>query len=167
MGPGSPWTALRDSVQRDLADLPGLSGTGLSTRMQAHISRMRRMMVLGLGMMNGGGWATMPGGCGMFGSLAHMSPARAQGMWVMHGRMSTEMLDAVIANLRGRGIEPSPQWLALRDSVQADMVVLPQLGGDSLRARMLVHADRMHGLLGMQLQAMGMHMGPMGMGCPW
>ena len=167
MGPGSPWTALRDSVQRDLAELPGLSGTGLSTRMSAHIDRMRRMMVLGMGMMNGGGWAAMPGGCGMFSTVGHMSPAHAQWMWAMHGRMWPEMLAAMTANLRSRGIEPGPQWFALRDSVQADMGVLPRLTGDGLRARMLAHADRMHRLMGMQVQAMGMHMGPMGMGCPW
>ena len=167
MGPGSPWMALRDSVQRDLAELEGLSGTSLSTRMQSHLDRMRRMMVLGMGMMSGGGWGTMPGGCGMFNSLGHMSPAQAQGMWAMHGRMSGQMLDAMMANLRGYGIAPSRQWLALRDSVQADLAVLPKLSGDTLRARMLAHADRMHRLMGMQVQAIGMQPGPWGMGCPW
>jgi hypothetical protein len=32
---------------------------------------------------------------------------------------------------------------------------------------MLAHADRMHRLMAMQTQAMGMPMGPMGIGCRW
>ena len=63
MGPGSPWTSLHDSIQNDLSTMPGLSGKDLAALSQAHIERMRRMMVLGMGMMPGGGWATMPGGC--------------------------------------------------------------------------------------------------------
>lgn len=43
--PGTPeWTALRDSVRQDLADLPGLKGQALSTRMRAHADRVRRLM---------------------------------------------------------------------------------------------------------------------------
>lgn len=167
MGPGSPWMSLHDSVQRDLAELPGLSGTDLTARMQAHVDRMRRMMVLGMGMMPGGGWATMPGGCGMYNSVGHMAPAHAQWMWSMHTRMWRQMLDAMTANLESQGIARIPQWRALRDSVSGDLAALPKLTGDSLRSRMLAHTDRMQRLLGMQVQAMGMHMGPMGMGCPW
>ena len=44
MQPDAAWTALTDSVRRDLAELPGLSGNPLKSRMQAHIGRMRRMM---------------------------------------------------------------------------------------------------------------------------
>jgi len=51
MKPDSAWTALSDSLRQDLADLPGLSGTALSTRMQAHTERMRRMMAMHEGMM--------------------------------------------------------------------------------------------------------------------
>ena len=88
-------------------------------------------------------------------------------MWAMHGRMSGQMVNAMMANMRGRGVAPSSEWLALRDSVQRDVAELPKLQGDGLRRRMLVHADRMHRLMGMQVQAMGMRMGPMGMGCRW
>ena len=49
--PDSAWTALADSLRRDLADLPGLSGESLSSRMVAHIGRMRRMMTRHRGMM--------------------------------------------------------------------------------------------------------------------
>lgn len=49
--PDSAWTALADSVRRDLADLPGLSGESLRSRMDAHIGRMRRMMAMHRGML--------------------------------------------------------------------------------------------------------------------
>ncbi|HEX7335870.1 MAG TPA: hypothetical protein VF252_01580 [Gemmatimonadales bacterium] len=43
--PGSPeWTALADSVKRDLAELPGLSGQQLPARMRAHTDRVRRLI---------------------------------------------------------------------------------------------------------------------------
>ncbi|MEO8636079.1 MAG: hypothetical protein ABI587_12450 [Gemmatimonadales bacterium] len=51
MQPDAAWTALADSVRRDLTDLPGLSGEGLTTRMQAHVARMQRMMGMHEGMM--------------------------------------------------------------------------------------------------------------------
>jgi hypothetical protein len=167
MAPGSPWTALRDSIQADLSVMPRLSGRDLAARRSAHIDRMRRMMVLGMGMMGGGGWATMPGGCGMLDSVGRMSASQAQWMWTMHSQMSGQMINAMMANMRGRGVTPSPRWLALRDSAQADMAELPKLTGDSLRSRMQVHADRMHRLMGMQVEAMGMPVGPMGMSCQW
>lgn len=51
MTPDAAWTALSDSLRRDLADLPGLSGEQLGSRMQAHIQQMRRMMALHKEMM--------------------------------------------------------------------------------------------------------------------
>jgi predicted outer membrane protein len=39
MRPDSSWTALVDSVKRDLAELPSLSGRALETRVQAHVRR--------------------------------------------------------------------------------------------------------------------------------
>lgn len=165
MGPGSPWMTLRDSIQRDLTTMPGLSGKDLTAMREAHIDRMRRMMVLGMGMMPGGAWGSMPGGCGMLDSMGHMSGQRMQWMWGMHSQMSGQMISAMMANMRARGITPSAEWLTLRDSVRKDMTELPKLQGDSLRARMQAHADRMQRLMGLQAQAMGMPMGPMGMGC--
>ena len=44
MAPDAAWTALGDSVRRDLAELRGLSGEGLKARMEAHAAQMRRMM---------------------------------------------------------------------------------------------------------------------------
>lgn len=165
MGRGSPWRALRDSIQNDLSTMPGLTGKQLASRSQAHIDRMRRMMVLGMGMMPGGGWGAMPGGCWMLDSAAHMSAQQRQRMWAMHTRMSTEMMDAMMANMRAHGAAPSSEWTALRDSVKRDMAELPKLQGDSLRSRIQAHAERMQRLMGLQTQAMGMPMGPVGMGC--
>lgn len=51
MAPDSAWTAVSDSVRRDLAELPTLSGDGLKRRMAAHIGRMRRLMVMHEGMV--------------------------------------------------------------------------------------------------------------------
>ncbi len=44
MQPDSAWTALADSVKRDLADLPSLSGRALETRLRGHVGRMRRLL---------------------------------------------------------------------------------------------------------------------------
>lgn len=53
MGGNAEWTALSDSVRRDLADLPGLEGTALSERMQAHGDRVRRLLAAHESMMHG------------------------------------------------------------------------------------------------------------------
>jgi hypothetical protein len=44
MSGDSAWTALTDSVRRDLAELPGLSGAPFSSRMKEHLARMQRLM---------------------------------------------------------------------------------------------------------------------------
>jgi hypothetical protein len=49
---GDPtWSALSDSVKRDLAELPSLKGQALTTRMRAHLDRMRRLIGIHQGMM--------------------------------------------------------------------------------------------------------------------
>src|SRR4051812_26377901 len=47
------WSALTDSVRQDLAELPGLTGQELSTRMRAHALRVQRLMAAHQGMMKG------------------------------------------------------------------------------------------------------------------
>lgn len=47
----SAWTVLRDSVQRDLADLPALRGAALKARVLAHIDRLKRLVVMHGSMM--------------------------------------------------------------------------------------------------------------------
>jgi hypothetical protein len=51
MQPDSTWAALADSVKRDLADLPSLSERALTTRVQAHIGRVRRLLDMHATMM--------------------------------------------------------------------------------------------------------------------
>lgn len=109
----------------------------------------------------------MPGGCWALDSAGSWSAQQRQRMWAMHGQMSSQMMGAMMNNMRARGVVPSPEWKALRDSVMRDMAELPKLQGDSLRSRMQEHADRMHRLMGLQAQAMGMPIGPMGVGCSW
>jgi len=53
MKPDPAWTALTDSIKRDLADLPAASGRALDARLKAHIGRMRRLMAMHEGMMQG------------------------------------------------------------------------------------------------------------------
>jgi hypothetical protein len=40
----SAWTALADSVRRDLAELPGLSGPTYGARLKTHTERARRLL---------------------------------------------------------------------------------------------------------------------------
>jgi len=44
MGGDTAWNALADSVRADLAELPALSGRELERRMQAHASRVNRLL---------------------------------------------------------------------------------------------------------------------------
>ena len=44
MKPNPAWTALTDSVRRDLTELPSLSGNALSAGMRAHVERVRRLL---------------------------------------------------------------------------------------------------------------------------
>ena len=49
---GTPeWTALTDSVKRDLADLPNLKGQELESRMRAHADRVERLITMHQRMM--------------------------------------------------------------------------------------------------------------------
>ena len=47
------WGALSDSVKQDLAELPGLRGQQLSSRMRAHADRVRRLITSHEQMMKG------------------------------------------------------------------------------------------------------------------
>jgi hypothetical protein len=53
MHPDVAWSALVDSVKRDLAELPSLSGRALEARVQAHAGRMRRLLGMHETMMKG------------------------------------------------------------------------------------------------------------------
>jgi PBP1b-binding outer membrane lipoprotein LpoB len=47
------WSALTDSLRRDLAELPSLKGQNLQTRMRAHGERVKRLMTAHEQMMKG------------------------------------------------------------------------------------------------------------------
>jgi hypothetical protein len=53
MSGNSNWNALTDSVKQDLAELSNLRGEALSTRMQAHADRARRLIAAHEQMMQG------------------------------------------------------------------------------------------------------------------
>jgi hypothetical protein len=53
MAETADWSALADSVRQDLAELPGLSGNALSSRMQAHAARVRRLIAMHKRMIGG------------------------------------------------------------------------------------------------------------------
>jgi len=44
MRPDSAWSALADSVKRDLAELPSLSEPALGARLRAHVERFHRLL---------------------------------------------------------------------------------------------------------------------------
>ena len=64
MKPDPTWAALTDSVRRDLAELPSLSGSALSARVRAHVERMRRLITMHDGMMRGDPVTTAPADSG-------------------------------------------------------------------------------------------------------
>lgn len=51
MRPDSAWTALADSVKRDLAELPVLPGEALERHWRTHVGRFRRLLQMHDGMM--------------------------------------------------------------------------------------------------------------------
>lgn len=50
----SAWLALTDSVKRDLAELPTLTGQRLESKLRAHVDRFRRLMATHQEMMRRG-----------------------------------------------------------------------------------------------------------------
>jgi hypothetical protein len=53
--PDAAWSALADSVKRDLVELPSLSGRALETTARVHVERMRRLLGMHETMMKGKG----------------------------------------------------------------------------------------------------------------
>ena len=55
MTPNTAWSALTDSVKRDLADLPSLSGGPRKARIMQHVQRMGRLLDMHQHMMRATG----------------------------------------------------------------------------------------------------------------
>jgi len=81
--------------------------------------------------------------------------------------MSGQLMDAMMANMRGYGVTASPAWLALRDSVRTNITLLreaprrqsPHANAGPRRPDASPDGDADSGV--------GNAHGPMGMGCRW
>jgi hypothetical protein len=81
-------------------------------------------------------------------SIAAMSPAQMQARMAAHRALSSQMMDAMGADMRSRHMTPGAGWSALSDSVRQDLAELPALSGAALQTRMRAHLDRMRRLMG-------------------
>jgi hypothetical protein len=81
-------------------------------------------------------------------SIAAMSPAQIQARMAAHRALSSQMMDAMGADMRNRHVTPGAGWSALSDSVRQDLAELPTLSGAALQTRMRAHLDRMRRLMG-------------------
>jgi hypothetical protein len=86
-------------------------------------------------------------------SMTRMSPEQMRAMMNAHQSMTSQMLDAMGADMLAMHMAPDSGWAALRDSVRRDLADLPGLSGQPLKARMEAHAERMRRLMAMH-QAM-------------
>jgi hypothetical protein len=82
-------------------------------------------------------------------SLAVAPPFQLAGMMTAHETMTSQVLDAMGADMRAMGMKSDSAWMALRDSVQRDLADLPTLGGALLHGRMRALIDRIRRLLAM------------------
>ncbi len=88
-------------------------------------------------------------------SIAQMSPDQMRGMMATHENMTSQMMDAMGADMRAMHVTPDSAWTALSDSVRSDLAELPGLSGEALETRMQAHADRMQRLMAMHQRMMG------------
>ena len=86
-------------------------------------------------------------------SMTRMSPEQMRAMMNAHQSMTSQMLDAMGADMMAMHMAPNSAWSALSDSVRRDLADLPELSGQALKARMEAHAERMRRLMAMH-QAM-------------
>lgn len=81
-------------------------------------------------------------------SIATMSPAQMQARMAAHRALSSQMMDAMGADMQSRHMTPGAGWSALSDSVRQDLAELPALSAAALQTRMRAHLDRMRRLMG-------------------
>jgi hypothetical protein len=82
-------------------------------------------------------------------SMTRMSPEQMRAMMNAHQNMTSQMLDAMGADMMAMRMAPNGAWSALGDSVRRDLAELPELSGQALKARMEAHMERMRRLMGM------------------
>ena len=89
-------------------------------------------------------------------SLAGMSPAGMAAGMLAHQDLSSRMMDAMGADMRGMGMKPDSAWAGLSDSLRQDLAELPGLSGAPLQARMLAHIGQMRRMMAMHREMMKM-----------
>jgi hypothetical protein len=109
----------------------------------------------GMGQMNMRADSVMPAMRAHLDTLATAPAFQLAGMMVAHEAMTSQILDAMGADMTAMGMKSDSAWTALRDSVQRDLAELPALGGPILERRMSAHVDRLRRLLAMHQAMMG------------
>ena len=89
-------------------------------------------------------------------SLGAMPPQFVGSMVARHETMTSEMLDAMGADMRAMNMKPDPAWTALTDSIRRDLADLPGLSGRTLEQRVRAHIERMRRLMSMHETMMQM-----------
>jgi hypothetical protein len=89
-------------------------------------------------------------------SMASMTPAQMSAAMAAHQDLTSRMMDAMGAEMRGMGMQPDSAWSALGDSLRYDLAELPGLSGATLKARMDTHAGRLKRMMVLHEQMMKM-----------
>jgi len=144
---GALWLA--GCTSRPVGDKTGDTRTGASTA-GSETGMMNRggMDSSGMPMVGMRGLGMMTPMRSHMDSIAAMSPAQMQGMMAAHQALTSQMMDAMGADMRSRHMTPRAGWSALSDSVRQDLAELPALSGAALQTRMRAHLDRMRRLMG-------------------
>lgn len=142
---GALW--LGASTGCSVGDKPGDTGTK-APRSETGMMYNRGMDSSGMPMSGMPGLGLMTAMRSLMDSIAGMSPAQMQARMAAHRALSSQMMDAMGADIRSRHMTPGAGWSALGDSVRQDLAELPALSGAALQTRMRAHLDRMRRLMG-------------------
>ena len=105
------------------------------------------------GMTGMGGMSGMMSGAMMDSMAAHMrgmdtvSAANLQAMVPMHRQMAANMVAQMNSEMRGMNMQADASWTALMDSVRQDLVRLPELNAQQVKAFMPDHHGRLMRLM--------------------
>ncbi|MBA2291464.1 MAG: hypothetical protein H0W15_03295 [Gemmatimonadales bacterium] len=105
----------------------------------SHMMAAAPMTMAGMGML--------PGMRAHLDSVAAMPPTQMAAMMPAHEGLVTRMMDAMGTDMRGKGMQPSPAWTALSDSVRQDLAEMPKLSGKGLTTSLQAHAARMQRMM--------------------
>lgn len=142
---GALW--LGGCTGRSVGEKPGDTGTN-APGSETGMMYQRGMDSSGMPMGGMPGIGLMTAMRSQMDSIAGMSPAQMQARMAAHRALSSQMMDAMGADMRSRHMTPGAGWSALSDSVRQDLAELPALSGAALQTRMRAHFDRMRRLMG-------------------